>query len=77
MIRPPFERVEVIVPARGELAVGAELADAIVVVEEGEVELVGRHGGTLHVGRGAVLWLKGVTLRNHGPNEAVLSAVRR
>ena len=50
-------------PARRDDRARTAIDDAIVVVEEGEIELVGRHGGTLHVGRGGVLWLSGVALR--------------
>ena len=81
VVRPPFERHEVtIAPGERIAALDGEWTDAIVVVEEGEVELVGRQGGTLRIGVGGVLWLSGLALRalrNPGDVSAVLSAVRR
>jgi hypothetical protein len=79
-IPPQFERREVSIP-RGESFVPDDGWDgAIVVVEEGELELVGRHGETLRVGAGGVMWFSGsapCSLRNPGSISTVLSGVRR
>jgi hypothetical protein len=81
VIDPPFERHEVtIAPGERIAALDDDWTDALVVVEEGQVELVGRHGARLHIGVGGVLWLSGLALRalrNPGDHSAVLSAVRR
>ena len=80
MIRPPFERHEIAIPPGQQIAAPDEWADAIVVVEEGELELVGRQGGTLRIGVGGILWVSGVALRslcNPGEVSTVLVAVRR
>ena len=68
MIRPPFERIEITIPPGESIAPSSCWDDAIVVVEEGDVELVGPHGATLRVGCGGVLWLSDVSVRNGGPN---------
>ena len=80
MIPPPFERREVTIPPGGRIAPDTDWEDAIVVVEEGQIELVGRHGATLRVRQGGVLWVSRVavrSLRNPGEVSTVLSAVRR
>ncbi len=58
----------------------AEWADALVVVEGGEVVLECPEGGRRRFPAGAVLWLDGVplvALHNDGPEPAVLVAVSR
>ena len=58
----------------------AEWADALVTVDQGEIELEGTGGSTLLLSRGSVLWLTGVpvqALRNCGTEPAVLIAVSR
>jgi hypothetical protein len=58
----------------------AEWREAIVVVEQGEVVLVGASGSRLLLGPGAVLVLDGVDLQalhNPGDERAVLVAVAR
>jgi hypothetical protein len=57
-----------------------EWRDALVVVERGEIELECMHGSRLRFGRGAVLWLAGLSVRaihNRGPGTALLVAVAR
>jgi hypothetical protein len=57
-----------------------EWRDAIVVVEEGAVDLESVGGASQRFERGAVLWLTGLPLRalmNYGDVPAVLSAVSR
>lgn len=54
--------------------------DALVVVEDGEIEIECRAGGRRGFSRGAVLWLAGLPvlgLRNPGDESAVLAAVAR
>ena len=58
----------------------AEWWDAIVFVQEGEIELECRAGQRTRFKRGDILWLTGLplcALRNHGPDPAVLVAVSR
>ena len=58
----------------------AEWVDALVVLEEGSVELEGMAGTRRRVAKGAVLWLAGLPLRavhNIGRHPAVLVAVSR
>jgi quercetin dioxygenase-like cupin family protein len=58
----------------------ADWSDAIVVVEQGEIEVECTRGGRRQFRRGAILWLVGLplrTLRNRGDEPAVLSAVSR
>jgi hypothetical protein len=57
-----------------------EWRDALVVVERGEIELECLHGSRLRFGRGAVLWLAGLSVRavhNRGREPALLVAVAR
>ena len=49
MIPPLFERREITIRPGETIAPDSDWDDAIVVVEEGEIELVGRHGATLRV----------------------------
>jgi hypothetical protein len=68
----------VVVPVGGERAYdAAEWRDALVFVARGRIELGGAGGDRLSVAAGAVLWLDGLTLRNPGPEPAVLLAVTR
>jgi quercetin dioxygenase-like cupin family protein len=58
----------------------ADWADAIVVVEQGELELECTRGGSRTFRRGAILWFAGLplrTLRNRGEEPVVLTAVSR
>jgi quercetin dioxygenase-like cupin family protein len=58
----------------------ADWRGALVVVEQGRIELEGEGGGRLTFERGAVLWLVGLPLRalhNHGPERAVMVAFTR
>jgi hypothetical protein len=58
----------------------AEWEDAIVVVEEGQIDLECLDGGYRRFAQGAVLYLVGLRLRalhNRGSEPAVLSAVAR
>src|SRR4051794_8177047 len=58
----------------------ADWADAIVIVEQGELELECQAGGRKRFRRGAVLWLVGLplrTLRNRGEEPVVIAAVSR
>jgi quercetin dioxygenase-like cupin family protein len=80
-VPPGFHRRVVTIAPRCELAISDdEWRDALVVVEHGKVELEGRCGEARRVEAGAVLWIEGLalrTLRNHGPDPAVLTAVSR
>ncbi|MET8335323.1 hypothetical protein ABZV14_14120 [Streptosporangium canum] len=58
----------------------AEWRDAIVWVEGGQVELETADGARRRFGHSAVLWLAGLplhVLRNPGPGQVTLIAVRR
>jgi hypothetical protein len=76
-----FERRTVTVEAGSERSYDpAEWFDALVVVEQGEVELECRSGGSVRFMQGDVLWLTGLplrALRNPGPDAAVLVAISR
>jgi len=75
-----IRRVVAVEPGATEPFVAAEWRDAIVVVEHGEVVLVGASGSRLLVGPGAVLTLDGIdllSLHNPGAEMAVLVAVSR
>jgi hypothetical protein len=53
---------------------------ALVVIEQGRIEVEGLGGGRRTFERGAVLWLVGLPLRalhNHGPERAVMVAFTR
>jgi quercetin dioxygenase-like cupin family protein len=55
-------------------------SDAIVIVEQGELELECRAGGRKRFQRGAILWLVGLPLRilrNRGDEPTVIAAVSR
>jgi hypothetical protein len=77
----PFER-RVVVLAAGDTRGydDAEWRSALVVVEQGQIELEGLDGSRRRFGCGDVLWLDGLPLRalhNHGPEAAVLAALSR
>lgn len=58
----------------------AEWDGALVVVTRGRIELVGRCGGVVTLGRGDVTWLCDlplIALRNPGLDDTELTAVRR
>jgi hypothetical protein len=78
---PGFKRrVFVIAPGASRSYEAAEWRGAIVVVEQGQLELECLDGSRHRFGHGAVLWLDGLTLRalhNHGSARAVLVAVAR
>ncbi len=80
-VPPPFATRRVVVAAGEERPYDeAEWADAIVVVEHGEVELECSQGGRRRFGCGAVLWFQGLSLRAlHccGQDAVVLLAVSR
>jgi hypothetical protein len=78
---PRFEVALVtIAPGRERTFDPTEWADALVVVERGEIELECAHGGPLRFVAGELLWLCGLgarTLRNPGSRPAPIAAVRR
>jgi hypothetical protein len=58
----------------------ADWRGALVVVEQGTIDLVTRGGARRRLPRGAVVWLDGLSLgalHNPGPAPAVLAAVSR
>ena len=76
-----FERWRMIIPPGTDRRTSADAwADALVIVEHGTVEVVCHDGGRQAFGRGSILCLSWVTvecLRNAGPGDAVIAAVRR
>lgn len=73
-------RVVTLAPGEARPYVSAEWCDALVVVEDGRVELEDLGGDRRGLARGAVLWLVGLRLRavhNVGRHPAVLVAVSR
>jgi hypothetical protein len=78
---PRFERRVVVVGAGAARAYDArDWRDAIVMVERGEIEVVGRAGGRARFGPGSVVALDDLplrALRTVGRDAAVLVAVRR
>ncbi|HEX5622739.1 MAG TPA: hypothetical protein VFX51_30210 [Solirubrobacteraceae bacterium] len=76
-----FERRTVTVEAGSERVYDpAEWFDALVVVEQGEVDLECDTGAFARFRQGDILWLAGLpvrTLRNPGPEAAVLVAISR
>jgi hypothetical protein len=78
---PPFRlRAVVVVPGEALAFDEAEWRDALVVVEQGEIELECIGGSRERFGRGDVLWLAGLPLRalgNPGLEPALLVAVSR
>ena len=61
---PAFVRREVVLAPDAERAyVAAEWCDALIIVEEGSLELVGLSGTRRRLECGAILWLWGLPLR--------------
>lgn len=73
-----FHRREVVIAAGVRLPyVDDDWADALVVVERGEVDLCCSHGGSRRFGPGSILFFVGlglVALHNPGVDETVLIA---
>jgi hypothetical protein len=70
----------VIEPGAGRAYAEADWRDALVIVDEGEIELEGTSGGRVRFERGAIIWLAGLPLRalhNPGFEPASLVAVSR
>jgi quercetin dioxygenase-like cupin family protein len=80
-LSPAFaKRVFTMEPGRSHPYLAHEWADALVVVEAGEVVLECGDGGRRRFAQGAVLWLAGLgllALHNEGIDPAVLVAVSR
>jgi len=78
---PAFQRRFVhLAPGTSRPHRDADWAGALIVVEEGAIELECVRGGRRRFEAGAVLWLSGVPLRamhNPGPDVALLVAVSR
>jgi hypothetical protein len=78
---PRFERrVVTIAPGDARPYVEDEWRDALVLVEQGDVDLECSAGGHRTFGRGDMLWFDGLsllTLRNRGDGPAVLVAIAR
>jgi hypothetical protein len=78
---PSFERRVIVLPPGHTRAYNpAEWGGALVVVEQGQVELESMDGNCRTFVSGDVLWLDGLPLRalhNHGRVAAVLAAVSR
>jgi hypothetical protein len=76
-----FERRTVTVEAGSSRAYDpAEWFDALVLVEQGEVDLECHAGGHARFRQGDILWFTGLpvrALRNPGPDAAVLVAISR
>lgn len=73
-------RVVTLAPGERRAYVSTDWEDALVVVEDGHVELEDLGGERRSLARGAVLWLVGLPLRavhNVGRHPAVLVAVSR
>jgi hypothetical protein len=65
LLPPAFVRREVVLAPDAERAyVAAEWRDALVIVEEGSLELVGLSGTRRRLECGAILWLWGLPLRS-------------
>ena len=77
----PFDLRVVTVAPGGERAYeAAEWRDALVVLQHGEIDLVGLSGVRRRFASGSVLWLEGLELRelhNPGAEPARLLAVSR
>ena len=73
-------RLVLLEPGESRCSGDAEWRDALVVVEQGDVELECAAGGRRRFSGGAVLWLEGIDLRvlhNVGAGPVVLLAVSR
>jgi hypothetical protein len=81
VLPPAFERHVWILPVGATRPIGESThRDALVEVEQGEIELRFGDGHRLRFGHCDVLWLHGLprgVLRSRGPQLAVLVAVRR
>jgi hypothetical protein len=67
-------------PGTSRLFDSADWADALVVLECGELELEALSGCRVRLHAGAIFWLAGLPLRclrNAGPEPAVLVAISR
>jgi hypothetical protein len=80
-VPPRFERrVVTIAPGGARPYDEAEWRDALVLIEQGHVDLECAAGGHRTFGRGDMLWFDGLslrTLRNRGDGPAVLVAISR
>jgi hypothetical protein len=78
---PRFERrVITIAPGEARSYDQDDWRDALVLIEQGDVDLECFAGGHRTFGRGAMLWFDGLslrTLRNRGDEPAVLVAISR
>jgi len=78
---PAFRRREVTIRAQETVPyVSEDWRDAIVVIEQGEVDLCCVRGGRRRFVKGAILFLEGLALRclhNPGLEDAVLVALSR
>ena len=73
-------KVLTLAPASEEPYREADWADAIVIVEHGELEIECQAGGRKSFRPGSILWLAGLplrTLRNRGQEPVVVTAVSR
>jgi hypothetical protein len=73
-------RVMTLAPGESRAYVEADWRDALVVVEQGEIEVECQAGGRRVFAAGAVLFLTGLDLKslhNRGFGQLVLSSVRR
>jgi hypothetical protein len=80
-VPPGFQVRRIVIDCGAEQAYDeTEWVDAIVLVEEGEIELECVQGSRHRFGRGDVIWLVGLplrVLRCAGPGPAILVAVSR
>ena len=78
---PAFVQREVVLAPGAERAyVAAEWRDALVIVEQGSLEVVGFSGACRRLECGAVLWLAGLplrALRNPGSVNTTIVAISR
>jgi hypothetical protein len=77
---PPAFRVRTVAVGPDRPFREVEWRDALVIVEQGEIELEGASGARCRFGPGDVLWLGGLplrALRSSGAEPAVLVAVSR
>ena len=76
-----FERWRMVVPPGTDRPTSADQwAEALVIVEHGTIEVVCRDGARQTFPKGSLLclsWLTVECLRNSGPGDAVIAAVRR
>jgi hypothetical protein len=78
---PGFERQVITLAPGASLSLDeTDWADALVLLESGEVDLEGRASCRVRLRAGAIFWLAGLPLRclhNAGPEPAVLVAISR